>query len=66
MLTMLTFIVDRPSVIPEGDVEKYGLQPGQVKRQASQGGGFIVYVESMHLLHCLVRFSPIVRQILRC
>ena len=51
---VLTLIVDKPSVIPEEDVEKYGIHRGQVKKQVSQGGGYIVYVEVMHHLHCLV------------
>ena len=54
MSAVLTSIVDRPSVIPEEDFEKYGIHQGQVKKQASQGGGYIVYVEVMHHLHCLV------------
>ena len=35
------------------DPTPYGIQPWQVKRDPDLGGGYIVYVEALHQLHCL-------------
>jgi hypothetical protein len=42
-------------VIPEATAESYGLLAGMVKRKKENGGGFPVYIDTLHLLHCLVR-----------
>ena len=42
-------------VVPEEHADRYGLHAGQVKLRKEDGGGFPVYVDALHLLHCLVR-----------
>ena len=41
-------------LITEEEAESYGLLAGQVKLRKEEGGGFPVYVDALHLLHCLV------------
>ncbi|KAK5113808.1 hypothetical protein LTR62_003192 [Meristemomyces frigidus] len=40
-------------IIPETGADRYGIDPGMVKRQPSRDGGFAVQAEGFHHLHCL-------------
>ncbi|GAD96058.1 hypothetical protein PTT_11356 [Paecilomyces variotii No. 5] len=42
-----------PFIIPEDQGERYGLSKSHVKRRPEAGGGYPVYLEAMHHLHCL-------------
>ena len=43
----------KPFVVPEDQAERYGLNPGMLKRIPEQGGGFVAVLEGSHHLHCL-------------
>ena len=44
-------------MVPEDRGSEAGLDPSAVKVQKSQGGGYLVNVEGLHHLHCLVSLS---------
>lgn len=41
-------------MVPEERGAEAGINPSAVKVQRSQGGGYLVNVEGLHHLHCLV------------
>lgn len=45
---------DHPGIISYKDGLASGLQPSFAQRAEKHGGGFVVNVEGMHHLHCLV------------
>lgn len=51
---MLMNNIDRAGVISKEDGLASGLKPSFVQRSERYGGGFLVNVEGMHHLHCLV------------
>jgi hypothetical protein len=53
-LSTISDKLDSPIVILETDAPRYGLDKGQVKFAAEQGGGFVANIEVFHHLHCLV------------
>ena len=49
----------RTIVVPEDRGFEAGLDPSAVKVKKSQGGGYLVNVEGLHHLHCLVSLCPL-------
>ena len=59
MLMLITSVViDRPVVLPESLAIKSGLNSDHVKVKKMYGGGYPVFVEGLHQLHCLVGALP--------
>jgi len=55
----LTASLDRAGVISEEEGRRSGLTDAHVQVSEKYGGGFIVNVEGMHHLHCLVGSLPL-------
>jgi hypothetical protein len=47
-------LADRTAILPESLGLKSGLTKDHAKRNAKHGGGYLVLVEGLHHLHCLV------------
>jgi len=48
-------------MIPDDEAYRSGLTTNHTRRNSKYGGGYPVYVEGLHQLHCLVRLvsSPL-------
>lgn len=52
--TDVHFLADRPAILPESRAFKSGLTKDHGRRNSKYGGGYVVFVEGLHHLHCLV------------
>jgi hypothetical protein len=53
-VTDVALLTDNTAVLPESLGMKSGLTKDHAKRNAKYGGGYVVLVEGLHHLHCLV------------
>jgi hypothetical protein len=51
--------IDRPIAVPDSLASKAGLTKDHVRRKKELGGGFPVFMEGLHQLHCLVGISRV-------
>lgn len=56
-LSVANVCSDRSVLIPPEEAEKTGLRHDQVRVTPRYGGGFPANVEGLHHLHCLVRWT---------
>jgi hypothetical protein len=52
---LINFHTVRPSIVPDSLAAKSGLTKDHAHRKLQYGGGYPVFVEGLHQLHCLVR-----------
>lgn len=53
-VTDVALLTDNTAILPESLGMKSGLTKDHAKRNAKYGGGYVVLVEGLHHLHCLV------------
>jgi len=56
LFDIILILTDLPVVISDEEAAKSGLTANHTRRSSQFGGGYPVYVEGLHHLHCLVRY----------